>query len=48
LADIGIRLLICLNCSGRLIPAIGTKAASPFLLSANLLPIISYLQQVPY
>jgi hypothetical protein len=33
-----------LNCGGRLIPAIGTIAASLFLLSADWLPALSYLQ----
>jgi hypothetical protein len=38
--EIGTPVLICLTCSVRLIPAIASKAASLFLLSAN-----SYLQR---
>ncbi len=35
------------KCGGRLIPAIGTIAASLFLLSADWLPALSYLQGGP-
>ncbi len=48
IAEIGVPLLIHLNCSGRLIPAIGTIAASLFPLSAGWLTAISYLQRTPH
>jgi hypothetical protein len=46
-AEIAISVLICLNCTERLIPAIDTIAASLFLLSADSPSAISYLQQCP-
>jgi hypothetical protein len=42
-AEIGMPLQICLNCSGRLFPAIDTIAATKFLLSDNWLSAISYI-----
>jgi hypothetical protein len=42
MAEIGMPLRICLNCSGRLIPAIYTIAASAFSLSDDWLSAISY------
>jgi hypothetical protein len=38
-------LQICLNCSGRLIPAMDTIAESLFPLSDDWLSAISYLQR---
>jgi hypothetical protein len=48
MAEIGTPLLIRLACSRRLIPAIGSITARLFPLSADWLPAISYLQQVPH
>jgi hypothetical protein len=41
-------LRIRLNCSGKLILAIGTIAASLFPLSDDLLSAVSYLQGEPH
>jgi hypothetical protein len=48
IAEIVTSLLIRLNCSLRLIPAIGSIEASLFLLAANSLPAFCTLQQAPH
>jgi hypothetical protein len=46
--EIGMPLRICWNCSGKLIPAIGTIGASLLPLSDDWLSAISYLQRKPH
>jgi hypothetical protein len=42
IAEIGTPLLICLNCNGKLIPAINRIVASRFPLSGDWLAAISF------
>ncbi len=48
IAEISIQLLICSNCSGKLIPAINRIVVRQFLLSADWIAANSYLHWLPH